>query len=74
MRKFIALLIIALAIAFAGCVSEKPTKNVEKTAITPTQSPTEQSKISEYQIPINDTDISQLMNYMNEIDNISFNI
>ena len=73
MRKAIALLCIALIIAFSGCISEK-TKPQVKVNVTPTTTAATVSYSKPTQIPINESDINQLMNYMEQIENISFNI
>ncbi len=73
MKRIILIVAIALTLITLGCVSEK--KEITQPSVTTTTTVTVTPQISEPTANmINETDIDYLIQYMNEIENISFNI
>ncbi len=68
MKRIILFILIGLAVITLGCTEEKVEKQTTPTTITPQTTPSEET------IPVNTTEIDNLLNYLNEIESIDFNI
>jgi CBS-domain-containing membrane protein len=74
-KKAISLLLLIFGLLVLGCVEKQPETKKETPVETPTATPTPTpTPKPEVEIDVNLTDVDQLLNDLQELENIDFNI